>query len=327
MEAPRSRRRALLVVTALAAVIAALIYGAYRPNLERARARISTGSQIAATRCGPIEYAEAGQGPPVLVVHGAGGGFDQGLEMGEGLARAGFHVIAPSRFGYLRTPLPADASAEAQADAHACLLDALGVARAAIVGVSAGGPSVVQLALRHPERTRALLLLVPAVYAPPRPDRASPARASHTMMLLFDTALRSDFLFWAASQVAHDAFVRSILGTPPDLVAHAPADEQARIERVLDHILPVSSRRVGLLNDARVVSSLPRYDLEKIAAPTLAISTEDDLYGTFAGARYTAEHIPHARFIGYPSGGHMLVGRNAAAFAEIVAFLRASPEN
>jgi pimeloyl-ACP methyl ester carboxylesterase len=145
-------------------------------------------------------------------------------------------------------------------------------------------------------------------------------------MLLFDTALRFDFLFWAASQIARDTFVRSILGTPPELVARAPADEQARIQQVLDHILPVSARRMGLLNDARVVSSLPRYELEKIATPTLAISAADDLYGTFPGARYTAAHIPHARFVGYPSGGHMLVGRNAAAFAAITAFLNAAAE-
>lgn len=327
MDTPRLRRKTPIVIVALAAGIGAVTYGAYRPHLERARARISTGSQIAATRCGPIEYAQAGQGPPVLVVHGAGGGFDQGLELGEGLVRAGFQVIAPSRFGYLRTPLSADASAEAQADAHACLLDALGVRRAALVGVSAGGPSVLQFALRHPERTQALLLLVPAVYAPPGSGHAPPVRASHTVMLLFDTALRSDFLFWAASRVAHDVFVRSILGTPPSLVARATVEEQVRIQRVLDHILPVSPRRMGLLNDARVVSSLTRYDLEKIAAPTLAISTADDLYGTFDGARYTADHVPHARFIGYQSGGHMLVGRNDEAFAEIVAFLKGTTEN
>jgi len=325
METPRLRRKAAIVVVTLVAGSAALAYARYRPTLKRAHERISTGSRIAASRCGPIEYAGVGEGPPVLVVHGAGGGFDQGLELGEGLARAGFRVIAPSRFGYLRTPLPADASAEAQADAHACLLDALGVDNAAIVGISAGAPSAVQLALRHPDRVRGLLLLVPAIYAPPS-DRA-PARASHTMMLLFDTALRFDFLFWAASQVAHDTFVRSILGTPPELVARAPAPEQARIQQVLDHILPVSPRRMGLLNDARVLSSLTRYELETIAAPTLAISAADDLYGTFAGARYTAQQIPHARFIGYPSGGHMLVGRNDAAFAEIIAFLTAANEN
>jgi len=49
-------------------------------------------------------------------------------------------VIAMSRFGYLRTPRPADASPEAQADAHICLLDALGITKAVVMGVSAGGP-------------------------------------------------------------------------------------------------------------------------------------------------------------------------------------------
>src|SRR5689334_7090573 len=139
--------------------------------MARARARISQGSRIATSRCGPIEYAETGQGPPVLVVHGAGGGFDQGLELGEDLARAGFRVIAPSRFGYLRTPLPADASAEAQADAHACLLDALGIARAPVFGVSAGGPSSLQFCLRHPDRCKAMILLVPLAYPAREADR------------------------------------------------------------------------------------------------------------------------------------------------------------
>ena len=81
---------------------------------------------------------------------------------------------------------------------------------------------------------------------------------------------------------------------------------------------------MGLLNDARVVPSLPRYDLERIAAPTLAISAADDFYGTFAGAHYTAEHVPGARFIGYPTGGHLLVGRNADAESQILGFLRAA---
>jgi pimeloyl-ACP methyl ester carboxylesterase len=315
------RGKALVVAAVVVVGLGALTTARYRSSLDRAWARISTGSQLVASRCGPIEYAEQGAGPPVLVVHGAGGGFDQGLELGRGLAGAGFRVIAPSRFGYLRTPIPADASAEAQARAHACLLDALNVPRVAVVGVSAGGPSALQFALHFPDRTRALVLLVPAAYAP-RPSEPRPARASRATMFVLDTVLRSDFLFWAGGKVAHQTFIRTILGTPPDVVARASAEEQARLDATLDHILPVSPRRAGLLNDALVVSSLVRSDLEKIAAPTLAISTADDLYGTFEGARYAAERVPNARFIGYPSGGHMMVGRNAAASAEVVAFLK-----
>jgi pimeloyl-ACP methyl ester carboxylesterase len=191
------------------------------------------------------------------------------------------------------------------------------------VGVSAGGPSALQFALRFPERTRALVLLVPAVYAP----GTGHARASRATMALFDAALRSDFLFWAGSKVAHRAFIRVILGTPPDLFASASPAERDRLQTVLTHILPVSARRVGLLNDAKVVSALPRYDLERILAPTLAVSAMDDLYGTYAGAQYTAQHVPNARFVGYPSGGHMLVERDVAAASTIITFLTAETGN
>jgi 2-hydroxy-6-oxonona-2,4-dienedioate hydrolase len=324
MKRSRARRRAMMVAGAVIAGSWALAYAASRPGVRRARARIATGSQVVATRCGVIEYGERGAGPPVLLIHGAGGGFDQGLALGDGLARAGFRVIAPSRFGYLRTPLPADASAEAQADAHACLLDALHVPAAAIMGVSAGGTSALQFALRFPARTRALVLLVPAVYTPPPGRGAAPARASRATLFLFDTALRSDLLFWAGSKLARPAFIRSILGTPPELVAAAAPDEQARIRSVLDQILPVSARRAGLLNDAKVLSSVRRSELERIAAPTLAISAADDGYHTFDAARYTAAHVPGARFVGYPSGGHMLVGRDRAASDQILTFLEAT---
>ena len=160
-------RRVFGTVAGLAALGgSAFVYAAYRRDIHAARRRIASGSLVAETRAGRIEYAIAGDGPPVLLVHGAGGGYDQGLDLGEPLVARGLRVIAMSRFGYLRTPLPLDASPAAQADAHACLLDALGIARVAVVAASAGAPSALQFVLRHPERCRALVLLVPAAYAP-----------------------------------------------------------------------------------------------------------------------------------------------------------------
>ena len=93
---------------------------------------------------------------------------------------------------------------------------------------------------------------------------------------------------------------------------------------MLDLILPVSMRRNGLLNDAKVTSSMSRYDLELITAPTLAISVADDLFGTYDGARYSAEHIPNARFIGYQRGGHLWIGHHQKVVAEIAGFLKGS---
>ncbi|MGH8068479.1 MAG: alpha/beta fold hydrolase [Candidatus Entotheonellia bacterium] len=125
----------------------------YRRDLQQARARVLTSSHLAETRCGPIEYATVGEGSLVLIVHGAGGGFDQGLDFAKELAERGFRVIAMSRFGYLRTP--ADASAAVQADAHACRLDALMIQRAAVIGASAGALDRRDIAWLTPEARRA----------------------------------------------------------------------------------------------------------------------------------------------------------------------------
>ncbi len=311
----------LAIVALLVTSLSVLIYYRYQQDINRARERVATGSDIAQTRCGPIEYAMAGEGPPVLVVHGAGGGFDQGFAFAEPLIASGFRVIAMSRFGYLRTPLPADPSPQAQADAHACLLDALHVERASVIGVSAGAPSSLQFALRHPQRCAALVLLVPATYVP-RPGEAASLDVPPGTQFLFDTALRSDFLFWAAPRLARDTVIRAILATPPEVVKNASAEEQARIRQVMDLILPVSPRRPGLVNDAAISTTLKRYELEKIRAPTLVISVADDLFGTFDAAKYTAEQIPRARFVGYRRGGHLWVGHQQEVMAEIAGFLK-----
>ena len=316
----RMRTASLFVLAGMIAASGIAAYF-YRADLQQARARIVGVSQIARTSCGPIEYAVAGDGPPVLVVHGAGGGFDQGLEFGTPLVEEGFRVIAMSRFGYLGTPLPEDASPTAQADAHACLLSSLGLRRVAVIGGSAGAPSSVQFALRHPDKISALVLLVPALYVP-RPDNRPAVHTPTGIRFIMNTAMQSDFLFWITSKLARDALIRIILATPPSVVRNAPTGEQIRVQQVLDHVLPISQRRNGLLNESKVIPSLPRYELERINVPTLAISCADDLFGTYDGARYTADHIRGARFVGYPSGGHLWVGHQREVAQEIVSFLR-----
>ena len=310
------------ILKAAAAAFAALILVSIvlsRRDIAREKARVAR-SAVAATACGPIEYASVGQGPVVLSVHGAGGGWDQGLDLAGWLAGKGYRVVAMSRFGYLRTPLPPDATAEAQADAHACLLDTLGIRRAAVIGTSAGGPSALQFAIRHPDRCAALILLVPAAYVP-RPRGAPSVKSPSGLAALFDTALRSDTLFWILTRFLRPVAIPSILGTPNSVVARANEPEKARVDLILRHILPVTPRRQGLVNDAAVVSSIVRYDLEAIAAPTLVISAEDCGYGTWEPARYTAAHVRGARFIGYPTGGHLLVGHEEEIEAEISALL------
>lgn len=315
----------LATAGAMTAAAGAWVYFRYRHDLSAAKARISSGSKLISTPCGPIEYAEAGAGVPVLVIHGAGGGFDQGLEFARPLIENGFEVIAPSRFGYLRTPLQADASPMAQADAHAHLLDALKLDKVAVIGISAGAPSAIQLCLRHPERCTALVLGVPLSYGP-RSAGALDKKPSPIREFLINTALGSDFVFWMLTKLARNAMFKTILGTPPEDVKKAGAEEQVRLTEFLGHIEPISRRKKGLENEAAIAKSLSRYDLERLRVPTLVFAAENCLYNTYPAACYTAANIQAARLVSYSTGGHLCVGHQAELWAEIQNFLHTVAE-
>ena len=308
------------VVAVLLVVAGGSVWWRFDNDIRLASARSAQGSTLVATRCGPIEVQQAGAGVPLLVVHGSGGGHDQGMAFAGALARHGIRVIAMSRFGYLRTPMPADASAAAQADAHVCVLDALGIRQAAIMGGSAGAPSALQMAIRHPDRVSALILLVPLAYKPPtQADSAPqmPAWVENTVMRM----LASDFLFWAALHVARDQVIKLVLATPPELLAVAKPQELARVNAMLDNILPVSARADGLRSDTAASKHLAPAPLQSIHVPTLIVSARDDRYGTYASAQYTASQIAGAKFIGYQQGGHTWVGHDDEVMSEVVKLL------
>lgn len=313
--------RVLLAVAAAVLGAAVVVWSAFTADLDAAHARIAAGSTVARTPCGPIEYVTTGAGVPLLLAHGAGGGFDQGLLLEARARHAGIRLIVPSRFGYLRTAVPDDASPEAQADAHACLLDALGIGRVAVLGASAGALSAMQLCIRHPQRCDALVLLVPAAYTPPEAGR--PVRVARPLRFAFEHALASDFALWATTRVAPGLLARTMLGTPMTVYHDASDGQRAAVIESLDAVQPVSRRTAGIVLDARHSTAPPRYALERIAAPTLVITARDDLYGTYASARYTAAHIPGARLVAYASGGHASGGHDEDIWREVSAFIRA----
>jgi 2-hydroxy-6-oxonona-2,4-dienedioate hydrolase len=311
-----------LAAIAIALLVCALwIAWRFVNDIKAASARSAQGSSLITTRCGPIEYQEAGTGSPLLMVHGSGGGHDQGMAFAGKLAQSGIRVIAMSRFGYLRTPMPIDASPSAQAGAHVCLLDALGIRSAAVLGGSAGGPSALQMAINHPDRVKALVLLVPLAYKPSTSTDSAKPLAPWAEALLM-RLIGSDFLFWAGLHLARDQVIRYVLATPPEQVTIASPTERARINAILDHILPVSERAAGLRSDSVLGKSLGPSDLIKVRAPTLIISVRDDGFGTYASAEYTASQIKGAKFLGFEHGGHVWVGHEDEVMAEIAKLVK-----
>jgi pimeloyl-ACP methyl ester carboxylesterase len=290
---------------ALLAATGGAIFGAYRSEISAARKAAAQGGRLAQTAVGPIEYAIAGSGPPVLMIHGAGGGYDQGLYVGE-MFGDGVQIVAPSRFGYLRTPTPQDISPAAQADAHAALLDRLGIYRVVVAGVSAGAPSAIEFALRHPERVSALVLLVPRAYAPG--EQVGATRSASNQAVLKIIMAGADFGYWAASRIARSSVVR-FLGVPPELEATLPAQARADVTRVIRSIQPLSQRLQGLRNDS--AATIGPWPLGRIQAPTLVVSAKDDLFNTLPAARFTAQHIPGAKLVVLESGGHLFANRRS----------------
>lgn len=312
-------RWAIVAVVLSSLILAALALDAYRQDMAAARAPLA-GSQVIDSPFGPIEFADVGRGPVVLVIHGSGGGFDQGLAFSERMDRDRFRIIAPSRFGYLRSAMPPDATPEMQADALAYLLKHLEVDQAVVFGGSAGALSAAQLALRHPERCRGLVLGVPALYGPNRaPEERAPA--PWPVRALTDLALRSDLVFWMATRIAPDLMTRMVLATEPAVLAAAGREEAARAERVLRHILPISARQAGISMDSATAGSPPPYPLEQLRCPLLAISARDDLYGTADAATHAVALAPRGRLILFEKGGHLWAGHDAEVWAAVADFV------
>ena len=311
-----SARIGVFVNVAILLGLIVTVYLSYRNDITAERDRALLGSAMIETRYGPIEYSTLGQGSPILVIHGTGGGWDQGIYAARSVVPYGFRLIAPSRFGYLRTPLPTDPSPQHEADVLAALLDALEIEKVAVMSFSAGTAPAVQLALRHPSRVSSLVLFVPAaggMYAP---------IAKGPPPFVMKVVLRYDLPMWLTMKISPNTMYK-VAAVPPALVPTLTEEDRAAVDEGVRMILPVSMRSKGIMNDAKSQSGgEPMYPLEGVTTPTLLLSAEDDLYRTLPVAREMAKRIPEARLIEFKTGGHFLAGHALEVWPQVAAFLR-----
>jgi pimeloyl-ACP methyl ester carboxylesterase len=292
-------------------VIAGLIYSRYRADVDLAYQRISSNSKVIQTTCGTIEYTEFGEGEPILIVHGSGGGYDQGEYFAQ-LIGGNFRWIAPSRFGFLGSPAPEGANSEMQAEAYACLLDALKINRVGVVGISLGGPSSLLFAQRYPERVSSLVMASAASYPiPPRP-------ALQTVVF---KAFLNDFVYWSIIHTKKSGLL-DMLGVPASFQKELPADELDRAYAFVDDIMPMGAR----LNGQLLEGQMSQYDtalIKQIKAPTLVVHARDDSLVPFDHANFTAQNISGAQLIPLEKGGHlaMMFSINAKALMQVEQFL------
>jgi pimeloyl-ACP methyl ester carboxylesterase len=310
----------LVILTVILVIGIAAVIARYTRDIRAARQRVdSLGSRMIETTCGPVEYARIGEGDPLLVVHGALGGFDQGLFLARSVDAPHSQVISVSRFGFLRSPVPPGATLDTQADAFAALLDALEIRRAAVFAVSAGSTSAIRFAARHPQRVSALILMGPD--APGETYMDLPPRfMSH---ILFG----SDFVYWAMIHILGKK-MQIATGLVPKGYPLTP-QYAALVGKVQTGSLPVSRRVEGWDFEtytcekeffASVTPASP-FPLSKIETPVLVIMAEDDPISLPANVRALAGQMPNARLFVVPDGGHFMFGHTEEVRAEVACFL------
>lgn len=122
-----------------------------------------------------VRCLEQGKGAPVLLLHGAslGSSADVWARNLAPLAAHGLRVIAPDLPGFGHTDNPTDHSLAYRQRFVAMLLDALELARAALVGHSQAGRIAVQLAFSAPERVTKAVVLATGSLLPPLEDASA----------------------------------------------------------------------------------------------------------------------------------------------------------
>jgi pimeloyl-ACP methyl ester carboxylesterase len=299
-----------LVVSALLASIA--VGAAYSRDMRGAYARIREGSRVVRSPFGDIEYAEGGAGLPVLVVHGSGGGFDQGELLARAVFGGGVHWIAPSRFGYLRSTFRPGATFDEQAHAYAFLLDHLGIERAAVVTLSHGGPSALLFAALHPDRVASLTLISAGVSSSNDPAQAQASEQGSALTAIF----QRDFRYWAVTSALRGRFLQ-IMGVSPSVIARLTPEQRALADQVIDYMNPVSPRAAGVTFDNR--AAMPNERIAAVRAPTLILHAKDDTLQLFRNAEFAAAVIPGSRLVSFDHGGHLLLAVEQARLRSLIA--------
>ena len=316
---PSSHRRSArtttirLVSATAGLVVLAAVRNRYRRDLKRDYERLEAFDlSNLETPFGRVEYAQAGEGPSVLIVHGVLGGYDFGVDTGRRNLPPGYQIVAPSRFGYFGSPPPADPSPAAQADAFAALLDHLGIDALPVVAFSAGSSSAVQLALRHPDRVSRLVLISPnSPHPQPLPKPPRPLAP-----ILF-----SQPVFWSMRLLARSR-LEGMLGTPPGFVPDER--ERAALREIVDSLFPVGPRARGTIYDSYIGNlDIASYPFESIAMPALVIAAEDDTLAPYEDSRAMAGRIPGTRFVSVHRGGHALTQLDPGARRALAEFLAA----
>jgi 2-hydroxy-6-oxonona-2,4-dienedioate hydrolase len=293
--------REVLHYTAIGLILAVVLVSvAYFSDIGQAYGRVSGKSTVIPSPYGNIEFTEGGSGPNVLVIHGSGGGYDQGELLVQAELDDKFHWITPSRFGYLRSTFRENATFDDQAHAYAYLLDHLGIKKVAVVAFSHGGPSALLFAVLYPERVSSLTLISCGVASSASQDQVHANQKGNMWVTIF----KYDPMYWAITKLFRKQLIE-LMGANDAVIANLTPEQRKLVDEVIDYMNPVSLRTAGAAFDNK--AAMPNDRIAAIHAPTLIFHAKDDSLQLYHNAEFAASTIPNARLVSFNRGGHLIM--------------------
>lgn len=311
--------------------------------LAKTTEKLDQKGRIVHTSLGDVQVVTQGHGPPVLILHGGFGGWDQGELVASNIPENGFTAIIPSRVGYLSTPISTnpilleETNAAQQADQMAALLDALNIPKVIVLGFSAGAPVAYEFGLRHPERINAIVL--ECIGASPNEDGlfylvlgailASETENVDYLTYLLHLSLNKDYLSTAVQFLPADTdLTGAALEVRNRFVLHDLCQYQF-LRNMLIATIPVSPRLLGTLNDFLGVEywtdTFTPPTPEQYSLPTLIIQAINDSNGFYPTAQSVNAALPTSQLISIEESGHFIwLGPNTKQWErQLIAFLKA----
>jgi pimeloyl-ACP methyl ester carboxylesterase len=229
---------------------------------------------------------QVGEGPDVLLIGGLGDTVESWQFQLDGL-RDRYRLTAFDNRGAGRTRMPDEpVTVETMADDAAAVLDALGIASAHVAGFSAGSMFSQELALRHPERVRSLVLQ--STWAVMDSYARTWVRFIQWLVEAApsERAFLEDFFLWFYTPRAHNdgtvaAFIDEVLAFP---YKQEPRDLQRFLDALIEH---------------DTTARLPQ-----VVAPTLVLAGGIDQNARPEMGRVVAGLIPGAQFEVWPTEAH-----------------------
>jgi pimeloyl-ACP methyl ester carboxylesterase len=264
-----------------------------------------------------VHYEEEGAAalPLLVLLHG----FGDSYTTWDGWVRAlsgKFRIIRLDFPGHGLTRAPQDyvLRVDTLADFVDTFARKLDLPKFAVAGNSMGGGAAWQLALRHPERLNALILVDAAGFPNEKPPAEIPLAFKILKYRLGRALLRNiDNRPLIEQGLKTDVFDKSVI-TP------AFVDRWSEFQRAPGHRAILMSIDLGSVNRASPAA------LQEIKVPTLVLNGESDVLVEPASARKFAAAIPGAKLILYPQVGHLpQIEISERSAADVAAFLESGP--